>query len=261
MNEVRQAGRNPTSKKAEAIQEKRMKLQKAIDEFSRDSTAYIPRAAALPIAEQDISEEWVAVDDDDDDLPNLDVPDTPDHEDIPDTITIDNILPAERQTLLLPSSYPPTVCRGRLRHIAAIELGLREGQANDSLHCLRIAIGQKSFVYRKKIRKGSIKSSYMNRLRSHADAQALRMSIDQSAKVYMSARKAMVSLGASAELLSRYKVLTKEHVAASTAVVDPNAAGQRNKGLSWIWHTHHSASEDPVWLEECAFVFLLYFIC
>ena len=46
---------------------------------------------------------------------------------------------------------------------------------------------------------------------------------------------ALVSLGANATLLRRFRVLTKDDVKASTALRNPNTQGSTTHQLSWIW--------------------------
>lgn len=251
------------------IEDKRSKLQESIDEFWRTSHLYLPALDHNPFTPPDVSEEWVPFDDTtsvNDDPPSFD--DDEDDSDTDDTtlpqttrvrsgevdiMVLDHALPAEQQRIPLPSSFGRAACGGRLKQVAQVELSLRKGQANDALHALRLAIGKKSFVYWSKIRKGSTgkNSNYGRRKRNSTDAQTLEMSIDQSSKVYMSARRAMAHLGASEADLDKYQILRKADVSASTAIVDFNAAGQRNKSLSWIWHAHRSSVEDPTWLKEC----------
>ncbi|KAK7682196.1 hypothetical protein QCA50_014783 [Cerrena zonata] len=274
--DVRKAGHNAAVDVQNAIYDRRTKLQQEIDDFYRDSTVYLPpfdddallrpelvdgweniatplearRASSMDSgAEEDFDEEE---DEGDDEGNEQHATRAPEHLDFDDMITIDNALPAEKQKLPLPSSHGATKCAGRLQHIAAVELSLRKGQANDALHSLRLAIGQKSFTYHKRIRKATTNSSlnYSKRLRSHKDAQMLQLSIDQFAKIYMHARKAMVVLGASEANLSTFQILKKEHLGVSTAVIDPNARGQRNEALPWIWQVHHASSDDPTWLRE-----------
>ena len=64
----------------------------------------------------------------------------------------------------------------------------------------------------------------------------------------------MKILGASAEILESYQVIQPKDVQTSTAVVDFNAPGQRNKPMSWIWHSRDSSENDPSWLRECMFL-------
>lgn len=271
--EVKELGNRRTAQEDIALQDKRTKLQERIDEFCRRSAQYLHMMQENPFVPADLSEEWVSFDDTepiDNDLPSFDDSDDEENaeheppvqvtglraESGEETIFIDNALPAEQQLIPLPSTFGSAACAGRLKHLARIELSLRKGQANDALHALRMAIGQKSFVYWSKIRKGStnVKSNYKRRLRNSDDARTLGMSIDQSAKVYISARRAMLKLGASKADQDKYKILTPKHVHSSTAVVDFNAPGQRNESLSWIWHAHRASGDDPTWLRECRFL-------
>lgn len=248
-----------------SIHGKRLKLLESIDEFWRSSSLYLPPTYRDFLAPPDVSDEWVSLENpptDDDDPPSFDDDDDAESDaDEPaldrsavqeEMVLMDNALPAEEQRLPLPSTFGPAACAGRLKQLAEVELSLRKGQANDALHALRLAIGQKSFVYWNKIRKGStgVRSNYRRRKRNSADAGTLELSIDQSSKVYASARRAMTSLGASEADLEKYKKLLKDHVSANTAVVDFNAPGQRNKSLPWIWHVNHSPAEDPMWMQE-----------
>ncbi|KAK7686059.1 hypothetical protein QCA50_010871 [Cerrena zonata] len=79
------------------------------------------------------------------------------------------------------------------------------------------------------------------------------MTIDHAAKVYRTARTAMMLLGADDKILSTYKVLLKEDLASSTAVTEPNACGQSRVKLSWIWQTM-SHSNNPEFLTEMLWV-------
>ncbi|KAK7678352.1 hypothetical protein QCA50_018701 [Cerrena zonata] len=250
--DIRKSGSRPSPDRQSAIHDKRVKLQKRIDEFHRSSNIYLPPAnddSIIPIDPREDSD-WEL-----DDEGELVVPGSypEDVELDPGIVDLPNSsLPAEKQTLLLPSAFGRGECAGRLKDITKVELAIRTGQANDTLHALRLAIGQKSFVFRNKVRKGHTNpnSGYHDRLRNYAEVQTIGGTIDYLAKVYMSAHKAMISLNASDETMSKYQVLHKSDVGANTAIVNFNAAGQRNATLSWIWQRHHSATEDPVWIQE-----------
>ncbi|KAK7681433.1 hypothetical protein QCA50_015525 [Cerrena zonata] len=243
--EVRKAGKFPTPDQTKKILEKRQSLQQQIDTFKAQSRAFCsltnepdpdPSASTLP-------DDW----EDDPDQPSG-TDGTHEEEEILEESSDGR--EAERVAVPLPSSFGKVACKTRLQSLAAIELDLRIGQANDALRFLRIAIGQKSFNFRTKFRVGSGNSGYKNRLRNYAENHTLQMTIDQAAQVYLSSRRAMETLGASQEILSKFKILTKAHISSSTAVVDPNARGERNNGLSWIWHTQHDPAKDPAWLDE-----------
>ena len=44
---------------------------------------------------------------------------------------------------------------------------------------------------------------------------------------------------ASNEVLDRFKILLKDHIKSSTALLNPNEPGSSNVQLSWIWHLAH----------------------
>ena len=155
----------------------------------------------------------------------------------------------ESISLPLPSSYPLSDIRNVLRHLAACELRLRVGQANDALHNLRVAIAHKSFIYRTRIRNNAPTVGFVRRLRSYGEVYTIQLTIDAATKVYNTARKAMVKLGADADLLRKYKPLSSSDLVASTAVMDPNARGQTRLQLSWIWQLV-SPSDNPEYLNE-----------
>lgn len=245
--EVRKAGRYPTADQTKNILEKRQKLQELIDDFKDRARAFVSIASEPDVDPSPEPDDWF------DELPDAQ-PD-PDEQHYADDVVFElsDGRQAERQPIPLPSSFGKAACKTRLQGLAAIELDLRVGQANDALRYLRIAIGQKSFNFRTKFRAATGNPGYKNRLRNYAENQTLQMTIDQAAQVYTSSRRAMELLGAPKEILSKFKVLLKTHIASSTAVVDPNARGERNKGLSWIWHTQHDPEEDPAWLDERMF--------
>lgn len=175
-----------------------------------------------------------------------------DSADAVDMITLDPALPVEKQRISLPSSFGSETCAQELKSLAALELELRIGQANDTLGYLRLAIGQKSFLYRTKIRHASGNSGFRKMTRNYMDVHAIKVSIGQAARVYHTCRNAMETLGAPAAMLAQYQVLKPSDVTASTAVMDPNARGQRNNALSWIWHLqHYPSDQDPAWMDEC----------
>ena len=53
--------------------------------------------------------------------------------------------------------------------------------------------------------------------------------------MYECAHLALVWLGADEKTMTRFQILLKEDVRASTAILDPNVAGSSSIRLSWIW--------------------------
>ena len=189
-----------------------------------------------------MDEEWVDIDDVHDDVIASGVTTS----DLP--AVVDSTHP-EQQSLPLPSSFVPSSWTPIQKHLATLEYELRLGQARDALHHLRIAIALKSFIYRSRIRKNAPTSNYVRRLRSYGDANAAHMSIAHAAKVYSTARRAMLLLSPNSMIPSEFRDLTRQDLVASTAIANSNESGQGKKPLSWIWHTI-SNHDDPVFVTE-----------
>ena len=260
--EVRALTRRKMTREVESsLYAKRTKLQKLIDDFHRDSGVFLRKISQNThghVRSVDDQEDWQDVEegDDPDDVPGA----FPSGGSEPVIDLTSATLPAEKQPLRLPSSFGKDICSGVLEAEALVERDIRKGQANDALHGLQLGIGEKSFAYRKKIRQGGTNpnTGYVARTRSNAEVRTIQRSIDQFARIYTSARKALCVLGATDDDLEIYRVLTPSDIAASTAVIDFNAPGQRSKQLSWIWQRHVSSTDDPEWMNECEFTS---FIC
>ena len=169
---------------------------------------------------------------------------------VDETITA---LSAEEQRIRLPSSFGQAACLGKLQPYGRVEFDLRKGQANDALHNIRLHVAEKSFIYGVGVRKGSTAANLGHRGRQKAfnEVHVLEAKIRQEARIYECARRAMETLGMTIEEQKSYPKLAKSDTNASTAVVDFNARGQRNEGLSWIWRTPHAMTQDSAAMSEC----------
>ena len=88
--------------------------------------------------------------------------------------------------------------------------------------------------------------------RAWAEVHAVESTVQHHARVYNRARKAMVDLGASTNLLDRYKVLTRQDLSVKTSVIAPHVRGQRNKALPWFWTMDVRRDEDVgEWMKDC----------
>lgn len=133
--------------------------------------------------------------------------------------------------------------------LAKKQLQLEIGHANDTLHKLRLAIGHKSFVYRKRVRAAT---NYAKRNRAYAQVRTLDQTVSHWADVYKACREAMVALGAEDKTLDIYRVLEKSDLVTDTTVMDPNARGQKTKKMSWIWKLQGPKNQKtPDWMKEC----------
>ena len=155
-------------------------------------------------------------------------------------------LPPELIPLHLPSSYNPNTTAVPFRQA---ELGLRVKQATRYLAALRDAIAQKSFQYSHVLRSAPSKGA---RTRSRTAIIRITDQVSHYSKVYCRARAALARLGADENTLTKFKVLTRDDVKASTAIVDPNTPGSSSIRLSWIWETGPRVSGSaPDAIREC----------
>ncbi|KAJ3547371.1 hypothetical protein NMY22_g1672 [Coprinellus aureogranulatus] len=121
---------------------------------------------------------------------------------------------------------------------------LRVAQAHEALEALRGHIAHKSYLYRtnRKLARGK-----RGRKSRYGKISSVEKNIRLEAKRYDLARWALFRLGA-AEKYPELEELTSKDTKAVVTVWDPNAEGQRNAELSWIWKVR--SSSDPKAAEE-----------
>lgn len=149
---------------------------------------------------------------------------------------------AERQLLRFPSQFLHEDRTRRLHGLCDMELSLRRGQANDSLHKLTELISTKSWMFRVSIRPSRTQSK---KTRAWGPMHRLEQRIQVAAATYRASRAAMLLLDMTPTDRSTYKKLEAEDLKASTAIADPNSAGERHRNLSWIWRLDVHTGEEP----------------
>jgi hypothetical protein len=223
------------------ISKKRDRLQSRIDAFHSKASSYLVDVD-LHLAES----EWVT-DDDSDDIADPDgiVPVPP-----VTNISVSDKVETEKLPVMLPSTVGLQHCAcANLKDMVNKEISLRQGQANDALQALRLAIGKKSFLFRTRLRAAKSK---VEKLRSWRDIGAITANVQHQAKIYRKARKALVALGASEDIMSKYLVLKADHLRSCTVIVNPNAPGERQTSLAWFWSLDIAGdSLDNELMQEC----------
>jgi len=157
---------------------------------------------------------------------------------------------AENISLHLSSHLGHSWCdNNAAEDLAKAELRLQEGQLNDSLHQIHIALGHKSYVFRNNVR-----PARTQRLKTRAwgEVHAVESTVQHHAWVYNSTWQSIVDLGAKASLLDRYKVLCHQDLKTDTTIIAPNVCGQRNKSLPWFWSMDVRRDADVgAWMYDC----------
>jgi hypothetical protein len=148
----------------------------------------------------------------------------------------------EKRSIILPSTFLPT------QHpLSKIEMSLRKQQAIQYITALQDVIAEKSFLFTHVIRHAPRKNV---KTRGRVMISKVNSKIALYAKMYGRCRAALVRLGAEETILNVFRKLTKEDLAASGAVRDPNTPGSTSLRLSWIWHMS-AAGETPEHRREC----------
>jgi hypothetical protein len=165
-----------------------------------------------------------------DDETEYDEYEEPDSESESATQTIIELTPIERKVIFLPSN----------KNIQAnpsasdLEIEFRVRQAQFQLNQLRDLIADISFQFSHVIR-GQIRKNI--RTRSQKRVKSLHNQLTLHARIYTRCRNHMVALNCGQSLLGQYRVLTREDLKSSTAILDPNRPGSTSLKLSWIWHS------------------------
>ena len=144
----------------------------------------------------------------------------------------------------------PLTCSDSNPVHCTIELILCRQQACQHLTSLRETIADKSFQY------SHVLHAAPGKLIQNCARSSIRKLNDLicfHCWAYTKCRLALVWLAAGEQILSRFPILSKHDVKASTALLTPNIPGSSTICLSWIWQTHGSPDEQtPHALRECA---------
>ncbi|KAG1761668.1 hypothetical protein EV702DRAFT_1207062 [Suillus placidus] len=155
----------------------------------------------------------------------------------------------ELTVIPLPSNLGVDRCRRCMAEdLIPLEMSLREGQANDALHNLRIHLCNKAILFRTTVRQAK---SQALKTRAWSQVTSVQQAVSLHASIYTKTRKQMMKLEPGQEQLQKYKPLLREQLKISTAVGDPNARGQRNESLAWFWSVEVDlGGPDQSWNEE-----------
>ncbi|KAH9069437.1 hypothetical protein EDB83DRAFT_2314461 [Lactarius deliciosus] len=248
---VRKIGTLPTPDQQRDITLKRAWLQERIDTFQKQTANFIHASADGDDdswEDDSTSEVYTGVEFDgiDEEEDDQHTPSTSGHGQMK---LSGRSVDAEHFLLLLPSHLGHNWCNmNAAEDLAKVELDLRQGQLNDSLHHIHIALGHKSYLFRKNVRPAR---SQRLKTRAWAEVHTAESTLQHRAQVYMCAWQAIVNLGASTFLLDRYKVLTRQDLSVKTSVIAPQVHGQWNESLPWFWTMDVRGDADVgEWMED-----------
>lgn len=165
---------------------------------------------------------------------------------------------AETHPLPLPSTfgYPHITTLG-LDSLTKKELKLREGQVNDELWGVRMALSEKSFMFRKNVH---LAQSKLKKGRAWSKVHGVSCRVQAHHDVYNAARVATLLLGCPAEMQTKYQVLHWDQLKISTVAVRGSTGTSsaearscwQDEPLAWFWTLNVQADiEASDMLKEC----------
>ena len=221
--------RNPSATEKAELLERRRRLMLRITSFDRKGSTFL---------NLDENVNWIDdVDgeaEDDDDGPYSEDSET---EEVPEKMP-------ETKSLALPSSLAPgEIDRLGIVDLARREAALRRGQINDALEGLRMALGEKSLLYRTDVRNNK---SQRTSLRAWKNVNKQDAIARQHKRAYDRARKALIRLDIDREYLSTLFDITPEDMKMSGDVTEENRMGQRSSTLAWFWRLGSDSAMEEV---------------
>ncbi|TFY54792.1 hypothetical protein EVJ58_g8650 [Rhodofomes roseus] len=169
---------------------RRNRLQRGIDSFTKQAATFWKDGADSDDDEEETDDEPEAA------YTGKDWADVAEDPDVTDDMVVIEDPDDETQPESVPLRLPSTIGHEKLanmnkRALGEQELRLREGQANDALHRLRMAIGLKSMVYVTQVRPAN---SQRMQTRAFKEAQNVEKVITEWSRVFTLARRNMIPL-------------------------------------------------------------------
>ncbi|KAF8257904.1 hypothetical protein EI94DRAFT_1626518 [Lactarius quietus] len=251
---VRKIGSHSTPDQQREVAVKRAQLQERVDTFHKQATNIlqaVSEGGANSLAtESYVGAEFNGIGKEDDDNECSSSAEDLDQTHLSGNSAANSCVDAEYISLHLPSHFRRDWCNKNAdEDLVKAELRLREGQLNDSLHHIQIALGYKSYLFRH-----DVHLAHMQKLKTHAweGVHAVESTVQLHTHVYTCAQQAMVDLGASDNLLEQYKILRQQHLSVKTSVIFPQVQGQWNARLPWFWSMDVRQDTDVgEWMEDC----------
>ncbi|KIM65072.1 hypothetical protein SCLCIDRAFT_1163641 [Scleroderma citrinum Foug A] len=128
------------------------------------------------------------------------------------------------------------------------ELSLRQGQANDCLHEIRLALADKSMIFQQDVRHAR---NYNLMTRAWGRIASMDLTLNWHASLYRRCHWQMAALGTDADIVIWYQELHALDLSVTTAISNPNARGHRDDRLAWFWTMdvpHYTDRND--WMSE-----------
>ncbi|TFK64685.1 hypothetical protein BDN72DRAFT_774275, partial [Pluteus cervinus] len=225
---ARKFGDRATTKQQLELRDKRIDLRTKIDNF------HLQIFALMGVTEEHDDELWEDISGEDDDgwsIGGSEDDDDESEEDEPPLELVESSIVPEQDKIILPSSLGLTKCdKLGMADLRLVEIDLRCGQANEALDNIRLELGKRAFLAAEKR-----KTQKRYQTRSWAEMRSARAVIQKWTRIYRQTRVALLRLGATQTITSKYQALRKEHLDCSLTLHDTSISGQSHKNLPWLW--------------------------
>ena len=253
--DVKRLGKHPTDLQSLRVARLRDKLQSQITSFLQMAPTYLGAQVEVDAGDKDVyvndSEASNSLHNDYDDYSDVDSDDDYDYD--CNTRSDDSKFQPELTVIPLPSNLGPDRCKELDTNLIKEEIALREGQANDALHAIRVHLGDKALIFRNTVRSAKSQASST---RAWTRVRSVEMAVNLNASIYSKCRLQLAKLP-NHDLLKKYLPLTKEDLKTSSAVADPNARGQRDTTLAWFWSLDvQGDTTGNDWMTECEYLLM-----
>ena len=244
--EVRSAGRCPSSDDSHSIERKRQRLSARIRDFHQLSQRLIGSAVHAIIGQPDrINDDGYITDD----IRR------------PEDRALRPVMSEVENTII---GFPSAVVGYKsdlVKDLCGRETRLRRAKANDTLARLRECLSGLSFQYINKVRQSTTTKDH---LKAYQGIKLLSKEVSYLQQVYNRNSRALGKLDPS--LRHRFPPLRREDCSINSAIADVNARGQSQTRLSWFWAAvdgwegedaaERSSACDTDRLLECEFYFI-----
>ncbi|KAJ7719074.1 hypothetical protein B0H14DRAFT_3629631, partial [Mycena olivaceomarginata] len=235
---IKSLGRRPTAAQKRDLIGKKDSLQKRQAKFEKSMLSFIRKHQP---ADEGTSDDNGPDRDYDNKLIGVDLSDSDEEEedweeDSSDEGDPQGAVEVEEVRLSLPSNLKDVPLAQGLRTTLYKQEGtLREGQINDSLRKLRLALGAKSWMLRNNVRGAS---GGRARTRAWDGVKTRDLEIRRCVQIYTQATSALRRMRMGAQ----WQPITKQDLAMSGDLTEANRVGQRSSTLAWFWRLEDGAA-------------------
>lgn len=156
----------------------------------------------------------------------------------------------EAVKLPLPSSLSTSLIKKlKIENLANNELEMRQGQANDAIDGLMLALCTQWLLLCIEVRRAS---GTKTKTRAFGQVAKARKEVEAHVQSYRRSRKAILALSTDQALIEKYRPITKSDIKTSD-VTDERQLGQSMDTLAWFWRLGTDKADKNEWTEECKF--------